>query len=660
CRNQITHTQLEFASVLKCLEGVFGLDNINSRDATAIDACAGTGTLASNGDGMVDLNQRPIPAIGQTSNPTTTSVQTSVNPSSYGLQVSFTANVTSASGAPSGTVTFQDAGVPIGSQSLSQGSASMSRSDLLGGTHSITAVYGGDPVFGSSTSAVLSQVINPSASTTILQSSQNPSSYGQAVTFTATVSGGGITPTGDVTFYDGAAALGTSTVNSGRATLTTSSLSAGSHSITGSYGGDSNYSPSTSAALAQTVNKSATSTTVTSSLNPSVYNQSVAFTATVSGAGGLPTGLVTFNDGTATMGSASLVNGVATLHYSSLAAGPHNITASYSGDPNFQPSTSAPLPQTVKRASTSTALVSDLNPSYANQSVTFTATMTSNYGGAVSGTVTFKQGTAPLSTVPLTNGQASYSTSFAVVTTYSITATYSGDSNNLISTASAVSQVVQPAPTTTALTTSKTPSFVQQAVTFTATVTSPYGAIPNGEPVTFFDGGNTLGSSPLAGGIATYTTSSLMTGNHTIKASYPGNATFNSSSNVVSQVVNRYATTTALSSNHNPSNYGQSVTFTAKVTSTHGPIPNGELVTFLDGTATLASVPLNSGVASYTTSSLKVASHTIKVAYVGDAIYASSSRSIVQAVKADPTTMVLSSSLNPSHNGQSVTLTSTL
>src|SRR5262249_6135088 len=151
-----------------------------------------------------------------------------------------------------------------------------------------------------------------------------------------------------------------------------------------------------------------------------------------------------------------------------------------------------------------------------------------------------------------------------------------------------------------------------------------------------------------------------MTGNHTIKASYPGNATFTSSSNFVTQVVNRYATTTTLSSNHNPSNYGQSVTFTAKVTSTHGPIPDGELVTFFDGTATLASVPLSAGVASYTTSSLNVATHSIKATYAGDAIYASSSRSIVQTVKADPTTTALSSSLNPSNYGQSVTFTATV
>jgi hypothetical protein len=63
CKNKVTHTQFEFASELKCIENIFGLSPINSRDAGAIDACAGTGTLASNTDGMVDTTQTRIPPI---------------------------------------------------------------------------------------------------------------------------------------------------------------------------------------------------------------------------------------------------------------------------------------------------------------------------------------------------------------------------------------------------------------------------------------------------------------------------------------------------------------------------------------------------------------------------------------------------------------------
>jgi phospholipase C len=74
CKNKVTHTQMEFASALKGIEGIFGLSSINARDAAAIDAFAGTGTLSSNTDGMVNTNQTPIPAIGaSTFNSTTLS-----------------------------------------------------------------------------------------------------------------------------------------------------------------------------------------------------------------------------------------------------------------------------------------------------------------------------------------------------------------------------------------------------------------------------------------------------------------------------------------------------------------------------------------------------------------------------------------------------------
>src|SRR5262249_39620870 len=149
---------------------------------------------------------------------------------------------------------------------------------LLGGTRSITAVYGGDGNFAGST-VILTQVVNPGSTTTAISSSLNPSNYGDTVTFTATVSpvppafG---TATGTVTFKDGTATLGTGTVNgSGQATFTVSTLAIGGHTITAGYGGDTNLSGSTSASLSQTVNPAVTTTTLTSSVNPTVYGQPV-------------------------------------------------------------------------------------------------------------------------------------------------------------------------------------------------------------------------------------------------------------------------------------------------------------------------------------------------------------------------------------------------
>lgn len=86
--------------------------------------------------------------------------------------------------------------------------------------------------------------------TLTVETSSSPSTYGSAVTFTATISGG---PTGTVTFYDGGASIGTGTINGTTATLTTSSLIAGSHTITASWPGNSSYSAVTSGAITQVV-----------------------------------------------------------------------------------------------------------------------------------------------------------------------------------------------------------------------------------------------------------------------------------------------------------------------------------------------------------------------------------------------------------------------
>src|SRR5262245_4506732 len=191
-------------------------------------------------------------------------------------------------------------------------------------------------------SSALTQTVNSSivSTTTTLSSSVNPSVFGQSVTFTATVtpaSGSG-TPDGTVTFFDGAASIGFSTLSGGQATFAISSLAVGMHSITASYGGSSGFTASTSNTVIESVNKATTSTTVTSSANPSVFGQIVTFTATVTPqfAGSTPTGTVAFLDGTSTLGTATLSGGMATFTTSSLAVGTHTIKASLRRGCQFQ------------------------------------------------------------------------------------------------------------------------------------------------------------------------------------------------------------------------------------------------------------------------------------------------------------------------------------
>lgn len=187
----------------------------------------------------------------------------------------------------------------------------------------------------------------PAATTTTLTSTINPSTFGQAVTFSATVSSAAGTPAGSVTFASDATTLGTVSLTGGQATLATPALPAGNHTITASYGGDvtMNLAPSTGT-LTQPVAKAASATSLTSSLNPSAAGQAVAFTAIVASAAGMPTGTVTFASDATTLGTVSLTNGQTTLVSSALAVGNHPITAVYSGDANFQTG-SAALTQAV-------------------------------------------------------------------------------------------------------------------------------------------------------------------------------------------------------------------------------------------------------------------------------------------------------------------------
>src|SRR5205814_1830741 len=138
---------------------------------------------------------------------------------------------------------------------------------------------------------------------------------------------------------------------SGQAALSTSALNSGSHAISATYAGDGNFNGS-SGNVSQTVNPLATTTTLTSNNNPSIYQQPVTFTATVTSSSGTPTGTVTFFDGATNIGSAPLSGGAASLPTSALtaAASPHSMTAQYGGATNYATSTSNTVSQVVNKA----------------------------------------------------------------------------------------------------------------------------------------------------------------------------------------------------------------------------------------------------------------------------------------------------------------------
>jgi Bacterial Ig-like domain (group 3)/FG-GAP-like repeat len=324
------------------------------------------------------------------------------------------------------------------------------------------------------------------------------------------------------------------------------------------------------------------------------------------------------------------------------------------------------LNNTGPHTSTTTTLVSSLNPSLVDQVVTFTATVSSTGGTPQNGElVTFKNGSAVLGTGAISGGIASFRTASLPWGTSNITASYPGDTSLSPSTSAALQQLVNPNPSfryssSTAVRSSLSPSMYGQAITFTATVTSSGGAIPNGEVVTFDDGSKDIGTGALSNGVATFTTSSLSAEMHTIRAKYAGDPVFKSSSGAVTQVVAKYATTTTLASTLNPSNYGQAVTFKATVSAT-GPNPLTATVLFKDGTLAIGTVALSGGVATLAKPKLTVGANSITATYRGDTFNGESvSAAITQNVSQASLSMVLTSTPNPSTFGKSVKFTATL
>jgi hypothetical protein len=172
----------------------------------------------------------------------------------------------------------------------------------------------------------------------------------------------------------------------------------------------------------------------------------VTFTATVTPT--TATGTVTFKDNGTAIGTGTLSSGTATYSTWTLAVASHPITAAYGGDTNDTASTSSTLTQTVSSATSSTSVASSLNPSNYRRLVTFTATVeVGGNGPAPTGTVTFYNGSTAIGTVTLSGSTASLTPALLPMGSFSITASYSGNSDYTGSTSPVLTQTVN-APST--------------------------------------------------------------------------------------------------------------------------------------------------------------------------------------------------------------------
>ena len=307
---------------------------------------ASTATLSFVTDGV--LTPQQILLQGASLPATTTTLQVSTSSVTEGSAVTFTATV-AGSASPGGNVSFYNNGSHLlGTSALnSSGVAAFSYTPTTTGLLSVTAVYSGDTAnAGSSSSTILVNVTGSAASTTKLAASSNAIGQGQNVTFTATVTGGGATPTGTVTFSAGTSVLGRGNLNgSGQAVLSSTALPAGPDNVEASYSGDATYMASTSTVAVQVTG----TPTISLTASPATVNAGVSetLTATITWNGVAPTGTVTFYAGATTLGAVPLAGGVATFSTATLADGTYSMTAIYSGDSNYATVTSSAVNVTV-------------------------------------------------------------------------------------------------------------------------------------------------------------------------------------------------------------------------------------------------------------------------------------------------------------------------
>ena len=384
-----------------------------------------------------------------------------------------------------------------------------------------------------------------------------------------------------------------------------------------------------------------------------------------------------FFDAGAMIGTATLNGGtpdIAQFTISTLAVGTHPITATYAGD-NFNTCGGLGRDQSGGQPDGDSGRGHCApNPGVQGTAETITDTVTITQGaGTPTGVVTFTSGTTVLGTANLTAAGTATINPVLAPGNYSIVATYAGDTDDAGSQSAPVALTVDNSSTTT-VTSTPDPSLFGQSVTFTVQVTSGAGGtIPTGT-VTIFDtfGGvkNMLatGLALNATGAATFATTTLAVGAHSISVTYSGDASHAASTSTdngappLSQIVEEQTAVT-LTSSVNPSLVGQSVTFTATVTALNGGgiLPDGT-VTFMDGATTLFTGPLAGGVITYTTATLANGLHPITAVYSGDAtkeILGETSAVLNQIVQA-PATIVVTTSNSPTYFGTPVTFTATI
>jgi sugar lactone lactonase YvrE len=381
----------------------------------------------------------------------------------------------------------------------------------------------------------------------------------------------------------------------------------------------------------------ATSTTVLSASSRSLaYGASVVLTASVvSGGNPVTSGVVTFLNNGASIGTGTVSSGAASLSVPTLPTGTDFITATYVGTADFGASTSNAVSVGVATDTTTTTLSASSTTAAYGANVVLTATVNSGGTPVGSGVITFLNNGMAAGTGAIVSGVASLSLATLPTGTDVITASYGGTADLGASISNAVSVGVAADTTTTNLSASSTNLAYGASVVLTATVNSGGTPVSSGV-VTFLNNGMAVGTGAIVNGVASYSLAILPTGTNMITAAYGGALNFGAStSSAVVVTVVLDTTTTGLSAIPTKLPYGASVALTATVVSGGIAVTSG-VVTFLSNGTSIGTGPITDGVATLNIATLPTGTDVISAAYGGSLNFGASASSAVSVMVMAP------------------------
>lgn len=417
---------------------------------------------------------------------TSETMTSSVNPSSYNQSITFNVALSATSGTPTGSVQFSDGSTILDTDVVStNGVASYTTSILSAGSHNITATYQPSGTFSSS-SASLTQVVSGISTTSSLACSTTAVPVGTAAPLTVNVISPNGTPAGTIVFTDNGSTVATQPLTNGTAYLSYAPVIAGTHTLTATFQPTGIFAAS-SATCTETVTALPSVSNLTVAPTSATFGSTVTLTMTVSPANppgrGAPSGPINFLNGSKTIGTGNLINGVATLIISSLFSGKNELSCTYPGGETYASSTCNAVPVTITSAASVTTLSARPNPAYLGQTVTLTATVAAP--GAAAGIINFYDGSSLLGSANLTSGNITLPLSTLAAGTHSLTAAFASASANLLPSTSAVlMETILPSGFNVSLLPSTVTVAANSTATTVATVT-PIGAFSGPLPFSY-------------------------------------------------------------------------------------------------------------------------------------------------------------------------------